>query len=1117
VESFSGAGLIEVDDALTHVGAYLRDPDRGLGLDPGPARRQAKTMVAAVEAQLGLLVRHSPTQIGFLHRTFLEYLASIALARLPLEEQAAAVERHCADPLWREVILGLFFSNKRPEEVKELVDRLQTRKRQAIGLERLSLESLLAETAFGDFNCSPRLSHQLAAEAFRAIETGDRMSHRVKLLGYALGGLSSTKVRGLVKDKVRTWFPCRDRPNPHIYEAMARWPADSAVIDCLWRAMHDEEPSSQQAAARTLARIGGGDADLGQRVSNLARAAEDPHTRAAALEALVRGWPSLNPVLGILEAALQSGSTEVCLAAIQGKIILGTHTNNDKALLLQLVSTNSDASRSQKGDIPRLLIEGWPTDRDVKSICLRILESGSHRGSPLAVASSWSAVLNGFPQDADVTDLLVTTLKRSDPGSMLPLDLAGNWNLIARGFRDNPVLVNFLDEWIPQQQEGERLASLALVGRTPTAKAKLLQMIEAGVTTHAAVAIAAALLDGWGMQDQDVASRFQTLAAEPIQATYHIAHLYPRIITDKAECKRRLMSMLRDPEFLRQDLVLAALRELDNASTNTDVLDIVLQSSPGRTSFLATNSDQLLRQVIEGYHQDNRVREIAKQQLLVGSPPYEVIAESFPNDSELRGLMIERLAPLPDQLRMLIATRLPHESQDANFSLELLGDYDREESVDVKCQTSLSYWTAVKANRPINDCQLARLASEIVSADFTRGGQREAAFCGLVTIGKLDIMMSADNRDPLAPATSRSKKLLPGEVNDNTPPNKPICAIGVGGMMMRRMVPIAPLARCILDKWQSITDMFGHETCRRLSNGGDDWLKLWEQLCPFADNYGIPRRAATSFLESCDEATRSTNILLFLGRTTPRSWLLLEHCRRALLLGDPTHDVSGSIGFSLHEWRGRRTRAVIGLGPFVAAELLGTHFRDDPDILALLLAEAAGRRLNKIILCLCEGWPKNGLLDESYDAVMSNQLELPTLVWHRLLGRRGSSSQVYELLLSLIAQGTEGLGRAGSYQVGPFVRRLREDDSLAAMFQQRLGETASPSEKATVPRLLQFARGLTEELRSWCQDELARQVGQGNSPEFGFDLTAGVVRAVSQCLLDVFDAETTFVDDFYTL
>jgi len=85
----------------------------------------------------------------------------------------------------------------------------------------------------------------------------------------------------------------------------------------------------------------------------------------------------------------------------------------------------------------------------------------------------------------------------------------------------------------------------------------------------------------------------------------------------------------------------------------------------------------------------------------------------------------------------------------------------------------------------------------------------------------------------------------------------------------------------------------------------------------------------------------------------------------------------------------------------------------------------------------------------------------------------------------------------------PVLRRLQTDDSLLAMLFQRLLTVPAPSEKASIPKLISAARGVSSELKAWCIEEVDRQMCGEISPQIGFDLIYGELRPVTHALLDV--------------
>ncbi len=104
-ESNPTAGLVSraaLEDWLT---AYYRHEWE---LAPGPARREAREFLRAVNRYSNLLVERGQDQFGFLHLTFEEMLAAkgiAAQAQLGPEGAVAIILRYLSDPAWRETIL----------------------------------------------------------------------------------------------------------------------------------------------------------------------------------------------------------------------------------------------------------------------------------------------------------------------------------------------------------------------------------------------------------------------------------------------------------------------------------------------------------------------------------------------------------------------------------------------------------------------------------------------------------------------------------------------------------------------------------------------------------------------------------------------------------------------------------------------------------------------------------------------------------------------------------------------------------------------------------------------------------------------------------------------------
>jgi hypothetical protein len=85
------------------------------------------------------------------------------------------------------------------------------------------------------------------------------------------------------------------------------------------------------------------------------------------------------------------------------------------------------------------------------------------------------------------------------------------------------------------------------------------------------------------------------------------------------------------------------------------------------------------------------------------------------------------------------------------------------------------------------------------------------------------------------------------------------------------------------------------------------------------------------------------------------------------------------------------------------------------------------------------------------------------------------------------------------WYVTPILRRLRTDDMLFEKMMAHLHENTSPSIKASFPRILAAARGLSPKLLSWCRSEADRQL-TSDFAEIGLDLSEGRMKPVIHSL-----------------
>lgn len=1073
-ESF-GEGLAEQDRAEAAFREYLEDEELGLGYDPREARAISRKLLQIGENTVGLLVKRSPTQVGFFHRAFQEFLAASHLSRMPLEAQLAVIEERCADPRWREVILGLFHLTRRSSDVRRFVKRVNSSQERFGEVDRLSSELLLFEVACGDFNCPVGLAKELATEAVGRVELGDWMPHRDRVLAVVLEGLRSAKVRDVVANKLREWFPCRQPIRTQLFAALSGWPWDSEAEGLLWRGMHDEDGFNRRASAVALAEFAAGDPAVGDRVAALASAAMDPGVRACAIEALLRGWPEHVALESVLGAARHSQSPDLRMVAIKGKVQRREHEAEDRAQLLRFGSRSASIGYEWKSEVVAALLEGWPRSPETKDSCFAVLrgDTDDRRGVDQDVAQR--ILLEGYPQDDEVAEYCAYEI-RTERSPFLLL-FADAWEMLARNFRDHPKVVAAVDEWLSRDERPHRqrvnVSSAAMVGRTAAAKAKLLSLLSSDFVDHRH---ARALLDGWGMQDGEVAERLTQIALGPAPNASRLGELLPRIIPDEDRCRERLLELLQAPDCALPNAVVQGLKVLGISSSGQKILDTVLDVLPERGDVADLPSREAAVLLMEWRPEDDRLRRLAEAELVERDRYFSLrhnVAAAYAGDAAMRRKVAEIACPLAAALRERIADRLGAGYGDEEFVLPLLGLYADEADEAVKVRASIGYHERLQASGRNTEPATERLSEDMVAYGPDMDERRQAAFCGLATLGRLDMVLNAKERT--------------GE--QSTVP------------LATMLAPNVLLLEHILRNWDEIKAALGERfwdkvVLHRLPREDADRrrFELWDAFCAFADEYPSPREEALSYLSERRERAATPNVLRFLARARPGGGLLLEYCL-------------GTLSGSGHEYHTSNENAGA-----VAAELLGVHFANDPKVLERLARHLFGERDAPFVreaplIALCEGWPESDELREAFRVVHEHQQGLSYPAYFQLVSLKYDSSDLLkDMGDKLLAEPElEDHSRSDPRRVvRPILRRLRSDNGLSVLMEERLRGTPTSSEKATLPRLIASARGVTPHLRAWCVAEVDAQT-RSASPEVGFDLSAGALRPVAHSLLSVLD------------
>lgn len=1049
-------GLISEGEALKCLVEFLTDDQQGFGLALHSATEMGKTILSKAENNLGILVKKSQSEISFYHRTIQEYLTSFDISRLPVEKQLEIIDVHCANPLWREVILGLFQINKRPDDIKRFIEKIQAKTLTPI--ETKIIDDLLSEVVFGNFNCPPNIARELSKEYFQKIELGTWMPHREKLLAHALSGLTSSLTANLLQDKIKEWFPNRlGWSASYVFKALETWKLEDDVLEALLKGLNYEDYSVKIASAVTLAKIANGDLSIADKLINLIENSDDPNTIAASSEGLMLGWQNHAYLRKIIDKVVASPVPQLKIIGIKGKILLNIHEEADLDYLMKM-SSSDVRSRSANYDIVNTIIKGWPNSKKVKDWALT--NTGHYGCNSIDREIGLGILLEGYPMDDDVAEYCVNEIKHQEyPFNVGTRDA---FSVLAKNFKDHPKLVPVIDEWVGKQKHRDvEVAQISLLGRTDAFKKHLIEDLGASFPHWPA----SALLQGWGMADPDVSKALLEAVNCNAKKASDFGHLIPQIITDKVLARQRLLEILKDPDCQRYDFVIDGLVALKETNGDTEVVDVALDILEKKED--GNFTDGLEADLIRNYSFDPRVKELAKKTLNKRDGQFASVVYGFSNDPELRSSILRIINPLPTQLRQNIAAYLSDADIDEKFAISILKDYDTEKDAGVKVQSSIGYHTRLKNSGNSLTEDLAMLTDSISCGGPDHDERRLAAFCGLTILDRLDIMSSA-----------KSKWDSVGKISVDA----------IQGLDIN-----IPFAQFLLKNWVKIKDHFKDEFWSRIFQHNSSSY-IWKNLVRFIDDYPIPKQEALKYYSEYAPRMGEAEALSFLSRSQPSSSLLLDYCLNTL---DLSH---ADLVHNPHD----RDLNLTYRDKFAAAEILGENFFGNKESLKRIASEENKKMAHdELVLALSEGWPDSEELKDIIGEMKVKRMRCWESTLIRIQCLQSGTITMYKVITRLIRSwASVPKYRIHEAIVRPIVRRLQKDDKLVSFLIQHISVIGTSSDKISIAKLIFNAQGLTPSLKKWAENELDIQLSR-KVTESGLDITTGEFISVPHVIYEI--------------
>lgn len=1047
IQTRQSGGTISEDDFLRLLLEVLMSQEgAGLGLSNTDARKVAKGFINIEEGTLGLLVPQGLRTFGFLHRSFQERLTAIHCANLTLDAQTKIVQQYCGDPQWRETLLHLCSLTPRPDELSLLLSAFPD---SAVGsYAREGFEEFRTEVAFSDFTLPLQQIREIANSAFDLIEHSTNLDLRRRILQLCLNGMQARRTRELVQPKLDQWCIAHGTWRSNWLSQLDRWPADELTRLTALRALNDEDDYVVREAAISLSKVFSSNSQV---IDDLVRRAHNAFSvgqRAACIEALVRVVPNHPEMHSMCIAAKDTDVPLLQLLGLYATAMRESVSQEDAVMAIDLASdgVGGPLPYQWKDLVGPLLAKVAKSNWEmVKQACLHAVEE-SFYGYPSNSESvdrdtAWFVLATVYHGEADVQRAFEMEMKKEH--AFISMNRRDIWKVIASSFKGVEKLMASVDAKLETFNSAfpSEAHYAALLTRSDKAKLKMLQMLQDSFPHWAATA----LLEGWGMKDDEVAFALRNAVSGSPHRAAELGHLIPKILGTSAG-NLRLLELVAHPDIYRLDLVIEGLAQ-DTENKNDEVLiEKVIKAVEATESF----RDQNIAALIRWYPEDPRIRSFALKDLRSREPAIGTLAAAYPNDPEIRPLLASLMTPLATSLRSEAASSLSRVGPLSEQSEWILSHWDAEGDSAVKTKMSIGYHSHLMRSHSSQTKAIEGLTSAAKSYGPDHDARRQAAFCGATLLKQFQIYF--ENKERIGEPT------------------------GLAIPLERGLRSNYPFLDFVALHWSEIKAAFGKDDLLvRFSRFSSD-TSAWTTLLSVAHQNAEMTSDAEEALASNAHLSVSVQGLRFLAKTKPRSIQLRQAALSAI----------NSSGGSWMDF----------LPMDAACDILLEQFKDER--LRVELENLAGQHLGTVgpQLTLCLGWPESSSVQSLLPRLNNvNQL----VAAHAFFSAETSDKIVSRLPDQLHRAAHDSFW--GRYIRRPVMARLQRDAELSSKLYEDLLNKPTAWKTCAYPHAIARTQGLSSSARDWVIAEYDRQLSLSRS-EFGYDLIFGGVRAVVHSLRD---------------
>jgi hypothetical protein len=381
------------------------------------ARSIADKVLAIAEQQIGLIVSHGSGTIGFLHRVLLEHLAGDHLASLPLEEQTQFLVKSLDEPSQRDVVLSLLSSLKRPSDVQALLTAALTAA-EGNAVSAAYAEELVADAVAANVALTPTALDSHLDLLITRVEAHPSRRHRRHLLNALALSLRHPHAKRRLLPVFQRWMnaPIDDPHTALWYMRFLELPDEVVWTPLLWGLRHSEGIVRINAAGAIAERFGGR-VDYVRELADVVEQGRSVHAQAAALHALILGWPGEATTKRLVAWARTQSSFPLRVVALDALVYknrddpdINVLSEAESAWLLSLIDVERYGSE-WRWISNQLVAAVARSDRQLADVCLATLKNNDlNRDRGLA----WHLACTVYATDGRIRDWVAQELREQE-------------------------------------------------------------------------------------------------------------------------------------------------------------------------------------------------------------------------------------------------------------------------------------------------------------------------------------------------------------------------------------------------------------------------------------------------------------------------------------------------------------------------------------------------------------------------------------------------------------------------------------------------------------------------------------------------------------------------------